>query len=276
MRRSLPRPWAGRSRQSPATTTRCGTGLIRGRWGPDSGGTSRSLACVRRRDEADDEAPPHALPWEGDATQAIPDTTRPDGDHAHCGDGHGPPGGSQGPQRAERVRDRPSRRRWTRGEHARCRGQRPVRDRLGHGHPRRSRDRRVVPVVVRAAHPLLHPRRVQPALLPLEGERAIDDVRDRWARAWAARTASGGAGLVIALSSSSLAVPPVVHELPRERLNIVAPTAQTSLRPSTSSQRPRACSGDMKAGVPIADAGLGGGARRRQLATGARCRSRAP
>ena len=38
-------------------------------------------------------------------------------------------------------------------------------------------------------------------------------------------------------------------------LNIVAPTAQRSVRASTSSQRPRACSGGMYAGVPIVDPG---------------------
>ena len=34
---------------------------------------------------------------------------------------------------------------------------------------------------------------------------------------------------------------------------MVAPTAQRSARPSTSSHRPRACSGGMNPGVPIVD-----------------------
>jgi hypothetical protein len=38
---------------------------------------------------------------------------------------------------------------------------------------------------------------------------------------------------------------------PLRVVNIVAPTAQRSVRPSTSSQRARACSGAMKAGVPM-------------------------
>ena len=38
---------------------------------------------------------------------------------------------------------------------------------------------------------------------------------------------------------------------PLSSVNIVAPTAQRSVRPSTSSQRASACSGAMKAGVPI-------------------------
>src|ERR1019366_3854160 len=63
--------------------------------------------------------------------------------------------------------------------------------------------------------------------------------------AFGATSATGGAGLVIASSTTSFAVWPSCTSFPVRRLNIVAPTAQRSLRASTSSHRPRACSGGM-------------------------------
>ena len=64
--------------------------------------------------------------------------------------------------------------------------------------------------------------------------------------------ASGGAGLVIAASRSSFTVSASWTRRPVSAVNIVAPRAQMSVRGPTSFQRPRACSGGMNAGVPIA------------------------
>jgi hypothetical protein len=44
---------------------------------PGSGSTGTAVACVVEGIEVDDEAPADAVPWEEDATQAIPDTTTP-------------------------------------------------------------------------------------------------------------------------------------------------------------------------------------------------------
>ena len=63
--------------------------------------------------------------------------------------------------------------------------------------------------------------------------------------------ASGAAFCVTAATSTSFVVRPSWTGWPVISANMVAPTAQRSARASTSSHSPRACSGAMKAGVPI-------------------------
>ena len=59
------------------------------------------------------------------------------------------------------------------------------------------------------------------------------------------------AGVVALRISCSLPLTPSCTCRPLSSVNIVAPTAHRSVLPSTSSQRARACSGAMNAGVPI-------------------------
>ncbi len=62
-----------------------------------------------------------------------------------------------------------------------------------------------------------------------------------------------GTGTVMASASSSFAVSASRTGRPVSSVYIVAPTAHTSVCWSTMSQRARACSGAMNAGVPITE-----------------------
>jgi hypothetical protein len=101
----------------------------------------------------------------------------------------------------------------------------------------------------------------------LARKRARDRPRSRRRGRPGAMEAHAGALLVIALRSCSLGVRPSCTHLPVSSSNMVAPHAHKSLRASTSSQRPRACSGGMYAGVPSvagSSRGLGRMVSRRQ------------
>ncbi len=232
---------------------------------PDSGGTGAAAACVGEGIEVDDEAPADALPWEADATQAMPDTTRPTATT---------PTAAMATGRREEARDRSALSEFATG--------RPVVAGRGESTSgaedsvRFGTDSGTVifgAVVIGALCRSWYARRTPSCIRVASSQRF--SLSKASARSTTCATAGlslgstdriGGAGLVIALSSSSLAVRPSCTSFPVSACHIVAPTDQTSLRPSTWSQRPRACSGDMKAGVPIADPDLRGEAGRRQLA----------
>lgn len=65
------------------------------------------------------------------------------------------------------------------------------------------------------------------------------------------RSSTFGIASVIARSNSSCGDFETRGRRPMSNVMSVTPTAQMSDRASTSFQRARACSGDMKAGVPI-------------------------
>src|SRR6266542_2484759 len=98
----------------------------------------------------------------------------------------------------------------------------------------------------------LHGHGVGPTLVLLIGERPVDQSTSGFARA-GVTLASDGAGCVTAASSSTLWVSASWTCRPERARNIVAPTAHKSVRPSSSSDRPQACSGGMNAGVPIVE-----------------------
>ena len=67
----------------------------------------------------------------------------------------------------------------------------------------------------------------------------------------AATEANGLAGCVAVSTTTCSGVSALCTIWPETSVNIVAPTAQRSVRPSISSTQPSACSRGMKAGVPM-------------------------
>ncbi len=228
-----------------------GTGSVVAVARPGSADAGSAVGCMGEGIEAD-EAPADAVPWEADTTQVMPDTTRPAATTPTAATATG---------RREEASDRRALSEFATG--------RPVVAGRGEGTSAGGEMVRLGTVsgtvsfgavVIGALCRSWYARRTPSCIRAASSHRfSLSNARAR-SKTWATAGLSlgstdriGGAGLVIALSNSSLAVRPSCTSFPVRLCHIVAPTDQTSLRPSTWSHKPRACSGDMKAGVPIAD-----------------------
>ena len=111
------------------------------------------------------------------------------------------------------------------------------------------------------------------AVLAPELERPVDDARERRAHVRRERARSSAPRSSPSCSRARPGSSPSWMRRPVLRRKPVAASAKRSVRPSISSMRPAACSGDMNDGVPSASAVDVIGVRR---AAAARARSRAP